>query len=87
MAKMTTAARKALPKKDFALPAKKDKGGKNKAGRGGYPIGSREQAGVAKAYAKTELEKGNLSEADYKKVVAKADKKQKRTGGIPRKAR
>lgn len=37
MAKLTTKARKALPKKDFALP------GKN-GGKGGYPIEDRDHA-------------------------------------------
>lgn len=36
MAKLTTKARKALPKKSFALPSKKT--ASNKAGRGAYPI-------------------------------------------------
>lgn len=36
MSKLTTAKRKALPKKDFAVPSKKT--AKNPAGRGGYPV-------------------------------------------------
>jgi hypothetical protein len=34
MAKLTTKARKAIPKSDFALPGKRSKSG----GKGGYPI-------------------------------------------------
>ena len=36
MAKLTTAQRKRIPKKNFAIPSKKTK--KNPAGKGAYPI-------------------------------------------------
>lgn len=46
MARLTTSARKVLPKKDFALPKK------NAAGKGSYPMPDKKHAAVAKGYAK-----------------------------------
>lgn len=43
MAKLTTKAREALPKKDFAVPSR----GEGKAKRGGYPIPDKSHARAA----------------------------------------
>lgn len=75
MAKLTAAARKALPKSDFGLPAVKGKGGKNKAGKGGYPMPDKAHAINAKARAAQQVKKGNLSKAQQKVIDAKANKK------------
>lgn len=74
MAKLSTAERKRLPKKDFGLPAKKGKGGENKAGRGAYPMPDKAHARAAKAYASKEANRGKLSKAARKKIDRKADK-------------
>jgi hypothetical protein len=66
--KLTTAARKSLPSKDFGIPPKNGKPGK-------YPMNNREHAGLAKSYAKQEEEKGKLSKATEEKIVKKADAK------------
>lgn len=63
MAVLTTQARKNLPASTFAGPGRS------------YPIPDREHAGLAKSYAKQELDKGNLSSAEYAKIVAKANAK------------
>ncbi len=47
MARLSTKARKALPRSTFALPAKK-----GSAGRGSYPMPDRKHAAIAKGYAK-----------------------------------
>lgn len=74
MGKLTAAARKRLPKKDFGLPGKVDKGGENKAGRGAYPMPNKAHARVAKAYASKEEARGKLSKSAERKIDAKADK-------------
>ena len=38
MAKLTAAQRKKIPPSKFGLPEVKGKGGKNEAGKGGYPV-------------------------------------------------
>jgi hypothetical protein len=62
MATLTAAARHALPASKFALPG------------GRYPIEDRSHAGNAKARAKQQLDAGNLSPADYKRVVRMANR-------------
>lgn len=74
MATLSTAERKKLPKKDFALPGKVDKYGKNKAGRGAYPMPDKAHARVAKSYAAKEEARGKLSESAKENIDAKADK-------------
>jgi len=74
MAKLSTTARKALPKKDFGLPGKVDKHGENKAGRGAYPMPDRKHAALAKSYAAKEEARGNLSPSAKAKIDAKANK-------------
>ncbi len=61
MPTLTTKGRKALPKKDFALP-----GGK-------YPVEDKAHAANAKARATQQYEAGNLSAADRAKVNRKAN--------------
>jgi hypothetical protein len=63
MAALTSKTRNALPSSVFAGPGRS------------YPIPDREHAGLAKNYAKQELDKGNLSPADYKHIVARANAK------------
>jgi len=84
MAKLTTRARKDLPKKDFGLPGKVDKDGKNKAGRGSYPMPNKAHARVAKAYASKEENAGNLSPANKAKIDRKADKILGEKHGMPK---
>jgi hypothetical protein len=74
MAKLTAAERKRLPKKDFGLPGKVDKGGENKAGRGAYPMPDKAHAASAKAYASKEEARGKLSKSAEEKIDAKANK-------------
>ena len=62
MSRLTTSARKGLPKSDFGLPEQKK-----------YPMPDRRHAANAKARATQEEERGLLSEADKKKVDRKAD--------------
>ncbi len=61
--KLTTAQRRKLPASAFGLPKSRR-----------YPMEDKGHAISAKAYAKQELDKGYLSQADYNKVVRKANK-------------
>ena len=63
MAKLTTAARKAIPKSEFALPG------------GRYPVEDKAHARDAKARASQQEKAGRLSAADKAKVDRKADAK------------
>jgi hypothetical protein len=63
MAKLTSKARKALPKKDFGLPGKK-----------AYPMPDRSHAANAKARATQQVKAGNLSPSARAKIDAKANK-------------
>jgi hypothetical protein len=62
MAKLTSKARKALPKSDFALPG------------GRFPIPDKIHAANAKARATQGVEKGTLSPKQAATVRAKANK-------------
>ncbi len=62
MAKLTTKARKALPKSDFAGPGRS------------YPVQDRAHAANAKARASQQAAKGNLSASAKAKIDAKANK-------------
>lgn len=61
MAKLTTRARKKLPKSDFALPG------------GRYPVEDKAHARDAKARASQARNAGRLSATDKAKVDRKAD--------------
>lgn len=63
MAKLTTKARKALPKSSFGLP-----------GTGKYPMPDKSHAGNAKARASQMEAKGKLSPSAKAKIDAKANK-------------
>lgn len=62
MAKLTTKARNALPAAKFAGPDKS------------YPIPDKAHAANAKARASQQVNKGNMSPAQEKKIDAKANK-------------
>jgi len=62
MAKLTTKARKALPKSDFAGPGRS------------YPIPDKSHAANAKARATQMVAKGKLSKSAEKTIDAKANK-------------
>lgn len=63
MAEMTTKQRKKLPKKEFALPAKRK-----------YPINDKSHAANAKSRAQQQYDKGNLSKAELAKIDRAANK-------------
>ena len=63
MGKLTTKARKKLPKSDFGLPGQKK-----------YPMPDKAHAANAKARATQQVAKGNLSIDEKKKIDAKANK-------------
>jgi len=63
MPKLTTKARKKLPKSDFGLPSEKK-----------YPMPDKAHAANAKARASQQVKKGNLTVSQEKKIVAKANK-------------
>lgn len=75
MAKLSTAKRKSLPKSEFALPSKKGKGGKNKAGRGAFPINDKAHARKALQLAPRSLKAGNISPAQEATIQRKAKAK------------
>jgi hypothetical protein len=82
MAKLTTRARKAIPKSDFALPDKRSKSG----GKGGYPIEDKAHARNAlarvsefgtpaqKAEVRAKVEKKYPGMGDGKKKGAERDR-------------
>lgn len=63
MSKLTTEARKKIPKKEFGLPGEKK-----------YPMPDKSHAQNAKARASQMAKKGKLSEASKEKIDAKANK-------------
>jgi hypothetical protein len=63
MGKLTTEARKKIPKKEFGLPGEKK-----------YPMPDKSHAQNAKARASQMVKKGKLSESSKEKIDAKADK-------------
>lgn len=63
MAKLTSAARKALPKSSFGLPGKR-----------AYPMPDASHAANAKARATQAVKAGRMSAATEKKIDAKANK-------------
>lgn len=62
MAKLTTKARKALPKSAFALPGEKK-----------FPVPDKKHAANAKARATQMVKKGKLSKSAKGKIDAKAN--------------
>lgn len=64
MGKLSSAERKNLPSSEFALPAERK-----------YPIEDASHAANAKSRARQMLNKGTISQAEYDKIVAKADRK------------
>ena len=69
MAKLTTAARKKIPKKEFGLPGKRS-----------YPVEDKAHDRNAKARASEMEHKGKLSESSKEKIDAKANKVLKKKG-------
>jgi hypothetical protein len=63
MAKLTTKARKAIPKKEFGLPGERK-----------YPMPDKAHAANAKARATQMVKKGKLSESSKNKIDAKANR-------------
>jgi hypothetical protein len=63
MAKLSTKARKSLPKSDFGLPGKK-----------AYPMPDRSHAANAKARASQAVNAGRMGKGTEAKIDAKADK-------------
>jgi len=73
MAKLTTAARKKMPKKEFGEPGKK-----------AYPMPDKSHAANAKARASQMEAKGKLSASEKAKIDAKANKVLGEKGGKKR---
>ena len=63
MSKLTTAARKALPKSDFGMPGKR-----------AYPMPDKSHAANAKARATQAVKAGRMSESTKAKIDVKANK-------------
>jgi hypothetical protein len=61
--KVTTAARKAMPKSEFGMPGSRS-----------YPMPDKAHAANAKARATQQVKAGNLSESSKAKIDAKANK-------------
>jgi hypothetical protein len=64
MAKLSSKARKKLPKKDFGEPGKR-----------AYPMPDKSHAANAKARASQAVNAGRMSKSTEEKIDAKADKK------------
>lgn len=62
--KLTAKKRNSLKASTFGLPGQRK-----------YPIPDTKHAVLAKSYAKKELAKGNLTEAQYNAIVTKANRK------------
>lgn len=62
--KLTAAKRNKLPGKTFGLPGLRK-----------YPMPDEKHAALAKSFAKKELNRGNLTEAQYNTIVTKANRK------------
>lgn len=67
MATLKTARRNRLRKSQFGMPGSRK-----------YPVDTKARAANAKARAKQQLKKGNLSRSSYNKIVAKANRKLKK---------
>lgn len=69
MAKLTTKSRKKIPSKEFGMPKERK-----------YPMPDKSHAANAKARATQMVDKGKLSEAEKKRIDAKANKILKKKG-------
>ena len=67
MAKLSAADRRAIPKRQFGIPSKAP-------ASGSYPMPDRSHAANAKARARQQLNRGNLSRSAYNRIVAKANR-------------
>jgi len=63
MAKLTTKARKALPKSDFALEKQRK-----------YPLDTKNRAANAKARAQQQYDEGRMAKSTLSKIDSKANK-------------
>lgn len=63
MARLSTAARKSMPKKEFGLPGKR-----------AYPMPDRSHAANAKARASQAVNAGRMSKSTEEKIDAKANR-------------
>lgn len=64
MGKLDAAERKKIPSSEFGEPGKRK-----------YPMPDRSHAANAKSRAKQMLNAGHISQAEYDKIIAKADRK------------
>lgn len=64
MATLSAAQRRRIPASQFGEPGSRK-----------YPMPDDSHAANAKSRAKQQLKRGNLSEAQYRRIVAKADRK------------
>lgn len=62
MSELTSKTRNALPTSEFAGPDRS------------YPVNDASHAANAKARAKQQLDRGNLSQDEYQQIVAKANR-------------
>lgn len=72
MPKLTTAARKAMAPSEFALPARKGKGGKNMAGRGAFPLNDASHDRAALRDAPHAEHAGDITRSQERTVERKA---------------
>jgi len=63
MGKLDAAERRAIPTREFAGPDRS------------YPVNDKNHARAAKSRARQMLNKGHISQAEYDKICAKADRK------------
>ncbi len=68
MAKLSMRQRRNIPRSQFGVPSKAPKSGS-------YPMPDRSHAANAKARARQQLNKGNISQSTYNTIVAKANRK------------
>ena len=73
MAKLSAKNRASIPQKEFGLPEKAQTPVAKKES-GNYPMPDHDHAVSAKGLAKQNLKKGNLSRAQYDKIVKKANR-------------
>ena len=74
MAELTAKKRTKLPTKDFGLPEKARTADAKKES-GNYPMPDKEHAANAKARAKQQYKRGNLSKNELERIDRKADRK------------
>lgn len=73
MSDLRSKSRAHISRKNFGLPEKAQTPDAKKES-GNYPMPDRAHASNAKARAKQQLKKGNLTRAEYDKIVKKADR-------------